>query len=524
MAGGSTEAEGYVAFISYSHRDGAIARWLHRRLEGYKLPSRLAGTEGEDGTVPARLTPIFRDREELPAAGDLSEKVRAALALSRNLIVVCSPHSAASPWVAKEIATFRQLHPDRPIFTAIIEGEPDQCFPSGLRDGGIEPLAADLRKEADGRRLGLLKLIAGLAGIGLDALVQRDAARRIRRVTAVTVIAVLGMLAMAMLAWFAIEARREAERQRVEAGGLAEFMHTDLRERLSSVGRLDIMRPVNRRALAYYDRQLQLHDRTTDHLMRARVLQTMGEDELERGNEAAARQLFDETYRTTASLLAESPNDPKRIFSHAQSEYWVGYANYRQRRYEATKRSWQRYKELADRLRIIAPKDARWVKELGYAEGNLCTLALAPPADVRSALRACDASLTLMRRAARDSEDPEIIGAVTNRHGWLADAYRAAGDLGRAWSNRRTQEQLLGRLIARDPDNADLRERWLTNQFMMAELEMDRKQVSPARRRLLRASGVADELIRLDPANQEWRRWHARIEKDLANIGPEAEK
>ncbi|HEX8238423.1 MAG TPA: toll/interleukin-1 receptor domain-containing protein, partial [Allosphingosinicella sp.] len=123
---GPGAAGGYVAFISYSHKDAAAGRWLHRKLEGYRLPRRLAGTQGEDGEVPARLTPIFRDRDELPAAGDLSERVRAALAVSRNLIVLCSPHSAASPWVAKEIATFRELHPGRPIFTAIVEGEPGQ--------------------------------------------------------------------------------------------------------------------------------------------------------------------------------------------------------------------------------------------------------------------------------------------------------------------------------------------------------------------------------------------------------------
>ena len=128
---------------------GCTASW-----RAIACPKRLAGTEGEDGEVPARLTPIFRDRDELPAAGDLSERVRAALAVSRNLIVVCSPHSAASPWVAKEIATFRELHPDRPIFTAIVEGEPDQCFSPALLEGGAEPLAADLRKEGDGRRLG----------------------------------------------------------------------------------------------------------------------------------------------------------------------------------------------------------------------------------------------------------------------------------------------------------------------------------------------------------------------------------
>ena len=88
---------GYRAFLSYSHRDAAQARALHRRLETYRIPRRLVGRDGDRGPVPARLAPIFRDREELPAAGDLSETVRAALARSGALIVICSPHSAASP-------------------------------------------------------------------------------------------------------------------------------------------------------------------------------------------------------------------------------------------------------------------------------------------------------------------------------------------------------------------------------------------------------------------------------------------
>ncbi|WP_052816657.1 toll/interleukin-1 receptor domain-containing protein [Sphingobium fuliginis] len=170
----------YTAFLSYNHRDVRAARGLQRRLESYRLPKGAMRSDGE-----RRLGPIFRDRDELPAAADLSEAVKQALSRSAALVVLCSPHAAASPWVDKEIRLFRFLHPDRPILAAIIEGEPEEAFPPALQDGG-EPLAADLRREGDGVRLGTLKIIAGLAGIGLDRLVQRDAQRRVRRVTAVT--------------------------------------------------------------------------------------------------------------------------------------------------------------------------------------------------------------------------------------------------------------------------------------------------------------------------------------------------
>jgi hypothetical protein len=175
----STESPKYWAFISYSHKDSAFGRRLHRRLENYALPRRMAGRASGQGVIPRRLAPIFRDREDFSAANDLSTEVRAALQVSRSLIVVCSPAAAASPWVAREVESFRALHPDRPVLAAIREGEPPACFPDALRRIGpagdsIEPLAADFRKGRDGTELGLLKIVAGILGIGLDELVQRE--------------------------------------------------------------------------------------------------------------------------------------------------------------------------------------------------------------------------------------------------------------------------------------------------------------------------------------------------------------
>jgi len=69
----------YRAFISYCHQDEALAAWLHRALESYHVPRRLVGLEGQFGIVPGRLTPVFRDREELSSATDLSEKITNAL-------------------------------------------------------------------------------------------------------------------------------------------------------------------------------------------------------------------------------------------------------------------------------------------------------------------------------------------------------------------------------------------------------------------------------------------------------------
>jgi hypothetical protein len=338
----------YWAFISYSHKDAAFGRRLHSRLESYSLPRRLVGRATLHGPVPKRLAPIFRDRDELPAANDLTAEVRAALQRSRSLVVICSPDAATSKWVSREVDLFRALHPDRPILAAIRDGEPAECFPEAIRRIGtageqIEPLAADFRSGRDGRHLGLLKLVAGIVGLGLDEVVQRDAQRHLQRVTAVTAAALASVLLMGALTIFALNARKEAERQRGEAEGLVEFMLTNLRDKLKGVGRLDVMSAVNERALHYYTDE-NLDALPVDSLeRRARILHAMGEDDETRGDHEAALKKFREARRTTAALLSEAPNDPERMFDQSQSEYWFGYVDYEPRRNAEAKTAFLAY-------------------------------------------------------------------------------------------------------------------------------------------------------------------------------------
>ncbi len=102
----------FRAFVSYCHADAPFAAWLQRKLEGYRLPRRLADkVEPLAGQAQGRIGPVFRDREDLSAATDLSAAVREGIAASSALVVVASPDAVKSQWVAREIALFRELHP-----------------------------------------------------------------------------------------------------------------------------------------------------------------------------------------------------------------------------------------------------------------------------------------------------------------------------------------------------------------------------------------------------------------------------
>lgn len=223
----------YWAFISYSHRDASVADFLHKKLETYRVPRSLVGTPSRDGTVPERLIPVFRDREELPTSSQLGDNLQKALQQSRYLVVICSPASAQSRWVEEEIRAFKGWHGRDRIIALIASGipnasdgsSPDQeCFPYSMRFEGlgddstpvrVEPIAADLRPGGDGKQRAFLKIVAGLLGVGFDDLYQREKRREQRRRL---LFGALALGAVLVLVGIYLSFRQEMGAVRKEAG------------------------------------------------------------------------------------------------------------------------------------------------------------------------------------------------------------------------------------------------------------------------------------------------------------------
>ena len=507
----------YQAFISYSHADGRFAGWLHRKLEGARLPDK------PNPPSRQRLSPIFFDRAELAAGPDLSAQVREALAQSAALVVIASPAARVSRWVGQEIALFRALHPDRPILAALIEGEPSEAFPEALlrHDGAeIEPLAADFRKGKDGKRLGLLKIVAGLTAQPLDQLVQRDAQTRQRRVMAVTAGAVLLSLILAAALVLAIRARAEAERQRGEAEGLVEFMLTDLRDKLKGVGRLDVMDAVNQRVMERYADSSGSRDLSADELIsRARLLQAMAEDDLS-SKELQMRgiQEAEAAFGITTELLRREPDQPVAWLAHAKSHYWLGQARFLDQKIPANERRaraqphWLEYRKLTAVLAARSDAKPEWLIEASYAEGNLCAIELSQPARPKVALAHCEAATRSLEIAlSKDTGNLDIALNLSSAYAWQADALLANGRLNEALAYRRKQSDLCVKLDSSFAGDRRVSEAFLLADFGMAALLVEMRRLPEARSALANAESRARALKRHDPENRDWGNWLTQI-------------
>ncbi|WP_324806166.1 toll/interleukin-1 receptor domain-containing protein [Sphingomonas sp. LY29] len=528
----------YMAFLSYSHSDEETAGWLHDRLERFRVPPRLVGRLTEVGPVPHRLTPIFRDRHELAAAGDLSDEIEEAIAGSRFLIVLCSPKAATSRWIDEEIDCFKRIHGEEHILAAIIDGEPyastmpgreaEECFPPALRvhydrrgkptAKRAEPIAADLRDSGDGRQAGLLKIVAGMLGVGLDDLVQREVLRRQRRMTLITAASVAGMLVASGLAYTAVQARDEARDQRREAEGLIGFMLGDLRQKLEPLGRLDVLDSVGVRALEYYEGQDQKNLGDAALAQRAKALTLMGEMAFTRGDLDGALARYREAMASTGEAARRNPDAPQGLFDHAQNVFWVGYIDYQRGRLDKANAAFRKYRALADRMIALAPARDEYRLERIYADTNLGTVLMDQRKYREAAAVYQDTLAPVEALAARTPTNRDTQVQLSDTLAWLSDAREKSGELEEALALRERQVALLSRLWAANRGDTDVRRMELTARRAIARLLAAKGQMPQALAQAGQASAIGQWLTRTEANNTEWLQAGAGADFDRAAL------
>lgn len=185
----------YFAFISYSSKDTVWGKRLQKKLEHYQMPATLCS---ERGWKRNPMSPVFFAPTDIQPGG-LTEELQERLKASRNLIVICSPNSAKSQWVGREIEFFHQLGRTKNIHFFIVDGiphsgDPDtECFNPVVDKLGLpEILGANIHEKNYkqpwlNRERAYVQLISKLLEVEFDTIWQRHRRQLIRRTIAWTV-------------------------------------------------------------------------------------------------------------------------------------------------------------------------------------------------------------------------------------------------------------------------------------------------------------------------------------------------
>ena len=373
----------YRAFLSYSHQDRKLAELLHRELERYRIPKHLLGSDNSQAL--RNLRPIFRDRDELSTGTALHQVIQNALADSDALIVVCSPASTTSKWVNDEIKTFQRLGKGDRIFCFIISGTPlsgdeQECFPEALRhpigptghvlENPDEPIAANAIGGKGEWRHAKLMLIAGLLGVGLDRLLQRDHQRRNRRMVAIASGSVVLTIIMASLAVYAYLSQAEATRRQADADNLVGYLLGDLREELYSIGRNELYNEVSSKAMEYF-KSLE-NDDARDEVMaqRAVALLQIGSSMMDRGEMQSGMKSFYEALTINQRLVEHNPDREDWKLALADSHFYVGDVYWQRGDLESASEEFQNQLAIVDALSTAEPDNPERLAQSGYAWTN----------------------------------------------------------------------------------------------------------------------------------------------------------
>lgn len=182
----------YYAFISYSSHDTAWGKRLQRKLENYRMPTTLCSKHGWESKP---MKPVFFAPTDIQPGG-LTTELQERLKASRYLIVICSPHSAQSEWVGKEIAFFHGLGRTDDIHFFIVDGTPHsgdketECFNPVIEEFGLpEILGANIHEKVYrwpwmNRERAYVQLITKLLGVEFDTIWQRHKRRMVEKMVA----------------------------------------------------------------------------------------------------------------------------------------------------------------------------------------------------------------------------------------------------------------------------------------------------------------------------------------------------
>ena len=249
---------------------------------------------------------------------------------------------------------------------------------------------------------------------------------------------------------------------------------------------------------------------------RSKALALLGQVANSRGDLDAAQRYYTAAFAGTEEALRRAPDDPQRIFDHAQNVFYLADIAHSRGQLPQAQRGLQEYKRLAGRMIEIDPGNPKWQMEGVYADTDVGIILHDEGRYADAAAVFENARVARQRLSAGDPTNSEYRRALIEALGWLSAARERQGRLTDALAARQEQVTLLAPLLALDHPDASYEIQAIGVYRGTGRIEMELGDLARSSEQFKKALSLASQMLATEPANTETKSFAAWAEFGLA--------
>ena len=313
-------------------------------------------------------------------------------------------------------------------------------------------------------------------------------------------------------------ARAEADRRRTEAEDLINFMVGDLRAKLEPIGSLDVLDGVAKKTLQYVSDVDPARMSSAELTRNAKVLQQLGEVQLDRGDAPAALPLFRQSLALSETARKRDPRNADVQLGYGVSQFWIGEVHRRQKQYPLALESMREYMNVTEKLARAHPQRAEFQIERTYGN-NAVGMILEAQGDLRGALERYKVSLDVRtEEVRRRPADLKLLADLAPALNKVGQVHHKLGDLATARDYFTRELETYRTLVAADPQQTQWRQRMAVSLTFLALMHWYMGDGDGAQAFWREELSIERELAKRDPENLPWQRNVAVTMRRLAGV------
>ncbi len=310
--------------------------------------------------------------------------------------------------------------------------------------------------------------------------------------------------------------RGVADLRRELAEGLIGFMLDDLFDKLRSVGKLELLDDVDKRALDYFAAIPEGELSPEELTFRSQTLYQLGEISLERGDLQTALSAFNDSLTLQQTIVSESPDNQTALVQLGYAHFWMGSGLWTQGDLDKARAQFEASADVARRLVALAPENPEYQLELAAEESNVAQV-LEAQGDLVTAAQVMRSRLaTVQTLVDSDPERDDWQLELANSKVLLGRVLESQGDYAAAEECYRADLQGMLELVGRDPDHAERLDRLSTSYSYLGQILEKQERFDEAALCIEEQQLVSERLASGDADNAGWR---DHVASGLSSLG-----